>query len=198
MDELKRFLKTVWHITLASLATYLVYFPLAYVLKAAENDRIDDGSFFWTPVIIFLICELCFLVILWWMHFHQNDELENEFMKEYRDEPWQGKKEDFSRALKSEALAYVFVFAVGAVTCGMSMMSIQNPLVLIYFPFTMLQVYLHPVLGCVINLAVFAGGYTLTTCFVREKLAVAARSSSHGSTYGTNAYIQSRRSIHKK
>ena len=112
MEELKKFLKMIWHISLSSLATLLVYFPLSAVMNAAVNDHVDDGSFFAVPLIIYIITELCFLAILWYVRFHGNDELDKSFMKEYRDKPWQGMKADLPRAVKSELLAYVFVYAV--------------------------------------------------------------------------------------
>lgn len=189
MEDFKKFIKNIWHLLLSSLASLLVYFPLAFVLKAAQNDRIEDGSFFWAPVIIFMVTELCYLAILWYVRFHNNDDLEKDFMKEYRDIPWQGMKADFPRALKSEIFSYLLVYAVAIISCGTAMMNISNPLAVVLFPVTMMQTAMHPILGCIVGLIIFTAGYTLIVCFVREKLATAVKSNTVKSVAGTKAYI---------
>ena len=194
MEEFKKFLKMIWHLTLSSLATLLVFFPLSVILSAASNDHVDDGGFFAVPLIIYIITELCFLAILWYVRFHNNDELDKSFMKEYRDKPWKGMKADLPCAVKSEILAYVFVYAITIICCGWTMLELgNNPVAVLYFPVTLVMSAVHPIIGCVISLVIFTAGYTLITCLVRDKLATtAARNSRIGMT-GTKAYIQSTR-----
>jgi len=184
----------IWHITLSSVATLLVYFPLSVILNAAANDHVDDGSFFAVPLIIYIITELCFLVILWYVRFHNNDELDKSFMKEYHDKPWQGMKADIPSAVKSEILAYVFVYAVTIICCGWTMLGLgMNPAAVLYFPLTLIMSAVHPIIGCVISLMIFTAGYTLIACLVRDKLATTAVSHSNVSVAGKRAYIQSTR-----
>jgi len=197
VDELKKFVKMIWHLTLSVLITLLIYFPLAAIESAAANDRVEDGSFFWVPLVISAITEICFLLVVWYVRFHHNDELDKSFMKEYHDKPWRGKKADIPCAIKSELLTYVFVYAIVIIVCGIKMAEpmAANPLGVLYFPLTLMMTAVHPVLGCIISLAVFTVGYTLIACLVREKLATTSRSSTN-STYGTRTYIQ--RSHHRK
>ena len=194
MDELKKFGKIIWHLTLSSLMTLFVYFPLSVVLNAAVNDHVDDGSFFWAPFVIYIITELCFLLILWYVRFHNNDELEKAFMKEYHEKQWQGMKADLPQAIKSEFLAYVFVYAVVIICCGWNMMSLgRNPIAVVYFPLTLIMASVHPVIGCIISLAVFTAGYTLINCLVRDKIATVAKQNRTYSVASTKAFISSRR-----
>jgi hypothetical protein len=51
----------------------------------------------------------------------------------------------------------------------------------------------HPVIGCVISLAVFTAGYTLINCLVRDKIATVAKQNRTYSVASTKAFISSRR-----
>ena len=171
MEELKRFFAMLWQVTLSSLLSLLVYLPLAAILRAAENDRIEDGSIFWAPIIVYIIYEIVFLVILWYVRFHHNDSLEKAFMKEYCDKVWTGKKADLPMMLKNEALAYVFAFAVILISAGIGMLGRTNPFLFLYSPLTVLQSAVHPLIAAMISFALFAAGYTWIALAVREKLA---------------------------
>lgn len=177
--DIKRFLAMVWQVTLSSLLSLLVYIPLAAILKAAENDRVEDGSIFWAPIIVYIIYEIIFLLILRYVRFHDNDSLEKTFMKEYRDKAWTGKKADLPQMLKTESLAYVFVFAVILLSAGIGMIGGINPLLFLYSPLTVLQSVIHPLLAAIISFVIFAAGYTWTALAVREKLATIRKRDAH-------------------
>lgn len=173
MTELKRFLGSVWHITLSSVLALIVYLLLSIILQAAANDSTDDGQFSIILFIAMLACELVFCVILYLIRFHNNDDMERAFMKEYLDEKWQGVKADLPRALKSEVYSYIFVFVVGILCAVTVMAGVSNPLSLVYFPIVGLMTVMHPLVGIVLNLAIFVLLYTLMMCGFRKKCATA-------------------------
>lgn len=171
MDELKRFFKSVWHITLSSFLTMIIYLLMSIFLQAVANDSTDDGQFSLILFIVMIVCELVFCAILYVVRFHNNDDMERAFMKEYLDEEWQGVKADLPRALKSEVYSYIYVFVVGVLCAAAAMAGVANPLSLVYFPIVGLMTVMHPLIGIVLNLAIFAALYTVVMCYFRQKCA---------------------------
>lgn len=175
MDELKRFLKSVWHITLSSVLTLVVYILLAMFLQAAANDSTDEGQFGFLMFIVMLAYEFVFCGMLYLVRFHNNDGMESAFMKEYLDDEWRGAKADLPRALKSEFYSYLFVFVVGVLCAATAMAGVQNPLSLVYFPLVGLMAVMHPLPAMILNFAVFAAIYTAMMCRFRKKCATVKR-----------------------
>lgn len=197
MYELKRLLKTIWHFSAATVLSLFIYLPISVALRAAERERIDDGGIFWVPIIVYIVCELIYLVIVWWMRFYNNDELEKAFLKEYIDKPWQGWRADLSSALKQEYGAYLLAYVLLIMNAASICMGIANPLPMLLYPMITLAFSLHPIIGTLISLAVFTIAYTFIVCASRNRVATQTLSSS-GPVYSHRTIIPPRNSKNKQ
>lgn len=182
MNELKRFFKSVWHITLSSFLTMIIYLLMSIFLQAVANDSTDDGQFSLILFIVMLVCELVCCAILYFIRFHNNDDMESAFMKEYLDDEWHGVKADLPRALKAEFYSYLFVFVIDVLCCGTALVGVGNPMSVLYLPLVGLMTVMHPLIGLVLNFAIFAVLYTVMMCGFRQKCATAK-----SGTYGTKS-----------
>ena len=197
MDELKRFVLSVWHLTLASLASLIPYFVLALILSQAIEKSSERDGFDWAMFFIFLLTEFAFFGFLYWIRFHNNDDLETAFLKEYRDEDWKGFKADLLRALKSEFYTYLCVFVISAANIMIGYIGSRNPVAVMYAPISGFVSLMPPVLGVLLHLAVFIPLHLLMVCRFREKCATVKMSRGNG-TYGMQSFIQSRSWIHRR
>ena len=197
MDELKRLCKSILHLTLASLASLIPYFLFAVVMNQAIEKAKESGGFDWAMFSVFLFTELAFLGVLYWIRFHNNDELEDAFLKEYRDKDWKGMKADLSGALKSEFYTYLFVLVISVANIVICFQGGMNPVAVMYTPISGFVSLMNPVLGVILHLIVFFPLHILIVCRFREKCATVKMSRGNG-TYGMQSFIQSRSWIHRR
>ncbi len=195
MSEVKKAFKSVFHLTLASIVSFGVYFFLAIIFKGAL-DEYEGGTFDWVMFVILILNELAFCGIYYWIHFHKNEELEGAFQREYRDILWSGSRVDLTRAIKSEKYTYAFVFLIEVIAVVIVFLGVRNPVATLYFPIAGLLAIMHPIPAVLVHLAIFLPLHILMTCRFRKKFAT-ERGGVDG-TYGIETYVRARQAVSRE
>jgi hypothetical protein len=161
-------LRSALGIVIASFLTLLIYLFSAIFMQAAANDSTAENPFDWLLFFIMLFCAVVFCLVLVSTRHHGNDDSENEFMKEYRDEPYQGMRKDITRAITSDLPTYILAYLImgSSMICLIADIPIA-PLVF-FMPLMGLMTVLHPILGFLLHLTIFSVLYTFCLCFIRN------------------------------
>jgi len=101
--------KPILHVALAVGITWLVVLFTAIFGAAAMNSAEDESKGLGT-VVLFLIYHLVFYIALLWVRHFQNDDLETEFIRKYRETPYPGMKADMTEAITSNIVVYILVY----------------------------------------------------------------------------------------
>ncbi|MBO4933271.1 MAG: hypothetical protein J6N32_00415 [Clostridia bacterium] len=170
--------KPILHVALAVGITWIVILFTA-IFGAAALSSAEDGSKGIGAILMFGLYHLVFFGVLLWVRHFQNDELENEFIRKYRETPYPGMKGDMTAAITTDIVVYLMVY----VSLGLSMILVLSgtatEICFALLPINCLILLLHPILGFVIHLILFTAAYTYAICRIRKRWA--------GGSFGTGS-----------
>ena len=183
---MKKTFRSILGIVIASFLTLILYFFSAIFFQAAANDSTAENAIDWTLFAIMPFCAVVFCILLVWVRHHHNDDSENEFMKEYRDIPYTGMKNDITRAITFDLPTYLIAYFIMGVSMICLLAGIPLAPLVFFMPLMGLMTVLHPILGFVLHLAIFTVLYTFCLCFIRNHWAYYGNTGGSGVMSRTN------------
>lgn len=160
--------KPIFHVALAVGLTWLIIL-FTSIFGAAALSSAEDESKGIGAILLFGLYHLVFFGVLLWVRHFQNDELENEFIRKYREMSYPGMKGDMTAAITTDVVVYLLVY----VSLGLSMiLTLAGTGIEVCFallPINCLILLLHPILGFVIHLVLFTVAYTYAICRIRKR-----------------------------
>ena len=170
--------KPILHVALAVGITWIVILFTA-IFGAAALSSAEDESKGIGAVLLFGLYHLVFFGVLLWVRHFQNDELENEFIRKYRETPYPGMKADMNAAITTDIVVYLMVYVSLGLSMIFALSGIGNEVCFALLPINCLILLLHPILGFVIHLVLFTVIYTYAICRIRKRWA--------GGSFGTGS-----------
>lgn len=134
MDKHNKFswLRSIWLVTLSSvitLAAYIASFLLIMFIVAATEDQ-QFLRFF----LVGLVCMIGYVFLLNHM-MHSRDDTADSMEREYRNDTYTGRKDDFVRMLRQEYRVYaVMLIVIFSVHLAGLLFAGPNPLAIVYMP----------------------------------------------------------------
>ncbi len=162
--------KPILHVALAVGITWLVVLFTAIFGAAAMNSAEDEAKGLGT-VVLFLIYHLVFYIALLWVRHFQNDDLETEFIRKHRENPYRGMKADMTEAITTDIVVYILVYFALGLSMILALAGVGNEVCFALIPINCLILLVHPILGFVIHLILFSVIYTYAICVIRRRWA---------------------------
>lgn len=138
MDKHNRFswLRSIWLVTLSSvitLAAYIASFLLIMFIAAATEEQ-QFLRFF----LVGIVCMTAYIFLLNHM-MHSRDDTADRMEREYRNDIYSGRKDDFIRMLRQEYRVYaVMLIVIFTVHLSGLLFTGPNPLAIVYMPLDMM------------------------------------------------------------
>ncbi len=162
--------KPILHVALAVGITWIIILFTAIFGAAALSSAEDESKGLGT-VLLFGLYHLVFFGVLLWVRHFQNDELENEFIRKYRETPYPGMKGDMTAAITTDVVVYLLVYVSLGLSMILALSGTWNEVCFALLPINCLILLLHPILGFVIHLVLFTAAYTYAICLIRKRWA---------------------------
>lgn len=162
--------KPILHVALAVGITWFVIL-LTAIFGAAALSSAEDESKGIGAVLMFGLYHLVFFIVLLWIRHFQNDELENEFIRKHRENPYRGMKADVTEAITTDIVVYILVcFSLG-LSMILTIAGTADEICFALLPINVFVLLVHPIFGFLIHLVLFLGGYTYAICLIRKRWA---------------------------
>jgi len=162
--------KPILHVALAVGITWLVILFTA-IFGAAALSSAEDESKGIGAILLFGLYHLVFYIALLWVRHFQNDELENEFIRKYRETPYPGMKADMTAAITTDIVVYLLVYVSLGLSMILTLAGTGNEICFGLLPINVFVILVHPILGFVIHLVLFTVIYTYAICRIRKRWA---------------------------